>query len=303
MSLAVMKGVAFTEKRLLQWLKEDGKVVVQTKRDEIRCTVVVDYDGTVTYTSAQGKPLFNLQCFDSLWKMVSEVSGIYKFDTGVCVNDSFDLTKRTVRAATKGYVLNGRKHHIITEKLPKQPVRTVYEGLLVAAFWLYDLPTLQGDEWDYQSRRIEMAEIVRIAGNSVYTPETEVVTSAEDAEDIHGKLIELGFEGSMLKRFNHPYREGRTSDWMKRKPEEEVDVEIIDWTPGKDAFEGLVGSLVGRAEDGSIVSFSGFPMALRQELTDNFEAYRGRWAEVRYMQRDSQGGYRHPRFYRWHPDK
>lgn len=46
MSLAVMKGVAFTEKRLLQWLKEDGKVVVQTKRDEIRCTVVVDYDGT-----------------------------------------------------------------------------------------------------------------------------------------------------------------------------------------------------------------------------------------------------------------
>lgn len=302
-TLHVMKGVPFTEKRLVQWLKEDGKVVVQTKRDEIRCTILVDYDGSVSYTSAQGKPLFNLQQWDSLWQMVSELTGLVKFDTGVCINDSFDLTKRVVRSSSKVYDTLGRKHHIITEKLPKQPVRTVYEGLLVAAFWLYDLPTLQGDEWDYQSRRIEMLEVSRVAGHGVYLPETEVVTTLADVYDIHEKLIELGFEGSMIKRFNHQYREGRTSDWMKLKPEEEVDVEIIGYTPGKDSFAGMVGSLIGRAEDGSEVSFSGFTLALRRELTDNFEAYLGRWAEVRYMQRDSQDGYRHPRFYRWHPDK
>lgn len=300
-SLTVMKGVAFTQKRLLQWLQEDGKVVVQTKRDEIRCVAKVEDTG-VTYTSASGKPLYNIhQAFSNLFTMLFEMTGLTKFDMGVCVNNSFDLTKRVIRSSKKEYDCRGRESYIITEKLRGQPARTVYEGTLELAFWLYDLPELG---WKpYEERRKMMAELCRMAGNSLFCPETEVVTSEREVYQIHDMLIGLGHEGTMVKRFDHRYTEGRTVDWMKLKPEEEVDVEITGYTPGENGFEGMVGSLIGRAEDGSTVSFSGFTLELRRELTDNFEAYRGRWAEVRYMQRDSQGGYRHPRFYRWHPDK
>lgn len=301
MTLSVMKGVPYTEKRLVQWLNEDGGVVVQTKRDEIRCGAVVGYDGKVTYTSASGKPLFNIhQAFSNLFVALAELYKVYRFDMGVCVNDSFDLTRRVVRASSKDYDCRGRKDYILTEKLPGQPRRTVYEGKLTMAFWLYDLPELS---CSYAERRQLMAEMVRYAGNSVFVPETEVVHTTIDVNNIYDILINLGHEGAMLKRLDFQYKEGRTTDWMKMKPEEEVDVEITGYTPGKDSFEGMVGSLIGRAEDGSTVNFSGFTLELRRGLTDNFEAYRGRWAEVRYMQRDSQDGYRHPRFYRWHADK
>ena len=301
MSLSVMKGVPYTEKRLVSWLNEDGGVVVQTKRDEVRCVAIVGYDGKVTYTSASGKPLYNISdAFSNIFIALAEEYNIHRFDMGVCVNDSFDLTRRVVRSSSKAYDCRGRKDYIITEKLPGQPRRTVYEGPLVMQFWLYDLPDLT---IPYEERRALMAELVRYVGNSVFTPETEVVHTTVDVNNIYDMVTDLGFEGVMLKRLNFQYKEGRTTDWMKMKPEEEVDVEIIGYTPGKDSFEGMVGSLIGRAEDGSEVSFSGFTLALRRELTDNFEAYLGRWAEVRYMQRDSQDGYRHPRFYRWHADK
>lgn len=299
-TLTVMKGVVFTQKRLLQWLKEDGKVVVQTKRDEIRCVAKVEDTG-VTYTSASGKPLYNIhQAFSNLFTMLFEMTGLTKFDMGVSVSNSFDLTKRVVRASKKQYDCRGQIEYEFWDGTEKNPIH-VYTGPLTMEFWLYDLPELG---WKpYEERRKMMAELCRMAGNSLFCPETEVVTSEKDVYQIHDMLIGLGHEGTMVKRFDHRYTEGRTVDWMKLKPEDEVDVEIIGYTPGENGFEGMVGSLVGRAEDGSEVSFSGFTLELRRELTSNFEAYRGRWAEVRYMQRDSQGGYRHPRFYRWHPDK
>ena len=299
-SLTVMKGVAFTRKRLLEWLAADGKVVVQTKRDEIRCTVKVEDTG-VTYTSASGKPLYNIhEAYGNLFAMLNEYTGLTKFDCGVCVNNSFDLTKRVVRASKKVYDCRGQVEYTFTDGTKKNPIH-VYTGTLELAFWLYDLPEL-GDQ-PYEQRRVQMAELCRMAGNSVYCPETEVVTSEKEVYQIHDTLIGLGHEGTMVKRYDHRYTEGRTVDWMKLKPEEEVDVEIIGYVPGEGEFAGLVGSLIGRAEDGSEVRFSGFTLELRRAISDSFETYLGQWAEVRYMQRDSQGGYRHPRFYRWHPDK
>lgn len=72
--LQIMKGDAYCEKRLRKWLQEDGRVVVQTKRDEIRCLVEIhvsheetdDPEFRVTYTSASGKPLYNLGGFDAV---------------------------------------------------------------------------------------------------------------------------------------------------------------------------------------------------------------------------------------------
>lgn len=299
-TLTVMKGVAFTRKRLLDWLAQDGRVVVQTKRDEIRCKVKVEDTG-VTYTSASGKPLYNVhQAYSNLFVMLYELTGLTVFDCGISVNGSFDLTKRVVRASKKQYDCRGQVEYEFWDGTKKNPIH-VYTGTLVMEFWLYDLPELA--DQPYEQRRRQMVELCRMAGNSVFCPETEIVTDEQEVYKIHDILIANGHEGTMVKRYDHRYVEGRTVDWMKLKPEDEVDAEIIGYVPGEGEFAGMVGSLIGRAEDGSEVRFSGFTLELRREISDNFEAYLGRWAEVRFMQRDSQGGYRHPRFYRWHPDK
>lgn len=316
--LSVMKGCKFTAKRLRQWLEEDGVVVLQTKRDEFRCVVEVDLAmSTVTYTSASGKPLYNLNGFDADMLEAAYTFGISKFDCGCMVNDSFELTRRTLRASKKVYDLTGDTLCIVTEKekrknLPDGSVEMTpgfyFAGGLHARFWLYDLPTRP---FSYVERRAEMANIAREFPSCFSCPETEVILARDGDIDaavakvyeVNAAMVQAGHEGTMVKRFDYVYSEGYGVSWMKMKPCEEVDVQVVDFVPGKDSFEGMVGSLVGRTLEGEFVTFSGFDMTMRQELTDDFDKFKGQWAEVRYMQRDSKGGFRHPQFFRWHPDK
>lgn len=314
--LAVHKGIPYEEKRLRQWLEEDGKVVLQVKRDEIRCVVEVvecwdetgdHMDGhLVTYTSASGKPLYNLHHFDSQWIDFYLRTGKAKIDCGVAVNDSFDLTRRTVMAKTKKYDLSGNTANTIAGEKKKDPPH--YVGPLQAMFWLYDIIDHYGT---YEDRRRIMAQyaldfpafLVCPETFVIYTPKWDIDTAVQEVESHFQQALELHHEGLMIKRFYHSWEPRRTTNWMKMKPEAEVDVEIIGYVEGKGEFSGLVGSLIGRAADGSTVDFSGFTLELRRAISADFESYRGRWCEVRYMQRDAQGGYRHPRFFRFHPDK
>lgn len=294
--LAVMKGVPFTEKRLLQWLREDDFVIVQTKRDEIRVIVEVCHlDATepqfVTFTSASGKPLYNLDCFADDFIFLANKYGISKFDCGICVNESFDWTRKVVRSSKKPYDLKGGTFYPM--------LQGGGETTLKGRFYFYDLPDLIAN---YSYRRIMMADMGR-ESEWFGIPETWLVTNSEAVHEVYEELVSRGFEGVMLKRINFDYQPKRTTDWMKMKPEEEADGIITGFTPGQGKYAGMVGSVNVRFEDGSTTSVSGMSDAVRAAITAESDYYIGKVLEVRYMMRDSQGGYRHPRWYRLHPDK
>lgn len=310
--LCVMKGAEFTEKRLYKWLEEDGAVVLQTKRDEFRCVVQVSNGPVpgVSYTSASGKPLYNLQCFDSMMVEMAHWYGTFRFDMGVCVNDSFDLTRRTVRASTKPYDLTGQTEQTIAGKTKKDAPH--YAGPLKAVFWFYDLPDV---DRDYTTRRGDMGRMQLNFPYYTAVPETEVVTARQDLADgieyavkqvqeVFATARELGHEGLMVKRYDHKWEPKRCPDsWMKLKPNEEIDGRIIGKTEGKGKFFGLLGSLICEAEDGSRFTISGMTDAERVDFTQNFDQYLGQWVVATFMERDTQGGYRHPQFNRMHDEK
>ena len=324
MSLSVMKGDSYLEKRLRKWLEEDGRVVVQTKRDEIRCQVQVSALGReVTFTSASGKPLYNLGQWASLFYAIFEATGHSRFDCGVSINDSFDLTRRTVMAKTKPYDTLGRTVETMydgTEPDPDNPGKrrkhVHFEGTLEAHFWLYDLPEFN---WSYEARRLEMATVVMAAGHGVSTPETDVVdirrhegspmqltvdNGVDIVEYIYDRMVDAGHEGAMIKRWDYEWQPKRCPDsWMKLKPEEEADGEIIGYVDGEGKYAGSIGSVTLRFRDGSSTTVSGMSDDVRDDINRNRQEYLGRIVEIKYMQRDSQGGYRHPRWFRWHPDK
>lgn len=299
-SLAVMKGVPFTEKRLQQWLKEDGGVVVQTKRDEIRCVVEVHRERAepwVSFTSASGKPLYNLVVFSEDFLWLADKYGVDQFDCGVMVNDSFDITRSVVRSSKKPYDLKGTIFYPMKGGGGEQTYK--------ARFFFYDLPDL-ADTYAY--RRMMMADMGR-ESEWFAIPETWVVKPdgvtvfASYVYAIYERQVEQGHEGVMLKRIHHKYQPKRTTDWMKMKPEEEADGVITGYNPGVGKFEGQVGSVQVTFADGSKTAVSGMTDAVRAALTAEPDFYIGKILEVRYMMRDSQGGYRHPRWYRLHPDK
>lgn len=302
-SLKVMKGVSYTEKRLAQWLAEDHMVWAQPKRDEIRCTVTIEGD-KVLYTSAQGKPLCNLQQFEHMWLSIAKKTGLTVFDTGVSVNDDFDTTKRVLRSSTVEYSLFG---HVLSTLYTKKPTKNnptgdiFFYGFLTAFFWLYDLPEVQGN--DFKKRLDVMYKIRSYEPDFVGVPETWLLLDSDAVYGKYGLCVDNKLEGLMLKRSRHDYVNGRSTDWMKMKPEEEKDGIITGFTEGQGKFNGLIGSATIDFGDGSSTSVSGMDDATRLDMSRNPNKYIGRVARIPYMQRDSQGGYRHPRWGGLHEDK
>ena len=108
----------------------------------------------------------------------------------------------------------------------------------------------------------------------------------------------------MIKRVDHKWEPRRTTDsWMKRKPSDEIDGIIVGYTEGNGEFSGLIGSLVCEAEDGSRFTCSGMTMLVRNRISQFRDYYMGRWVVATYMERDTQGGYRHVQFNRFHAEK
>ncbi|AVI05040.1 DNA ligase [Salmonella phage vB_SpuP_Spp16] len=311
MSLKVMKGVSFSEERLQKWLDEDGVVHVQPKRDEIRCVVNVvlyrdTYDDTqrpyyVTFTSASGKQLYNLDVHSQTFIDLYHAFGVSTFDCGVLINDSFDVTKRVVRSSKEHYNTNGEVYEMLWDKKPTKNKAGIlfYASNLTADFWLYDLP-LVDKHW--YCRLGIMGKIASMY-DRVFLPRTVLASNSEQVHQLYDSYIEEGLEGIMIKRRNFQYKYGRSTDWQKMKPVEEKDGVIVGFTEGKGKYAGLIGSVKVDFGDGTFTFVSGMDDSTRKNISKYPQNYLGEVLRVPYMMRDSQGGYRHPRWGGLHEDK
>jgi hypothetical protein len=277
-----------------KWSEHSHKMtypcLVQVKTDEIRCHVKVQ-KGVVTYLSYAGKPLHNMHFFDPLFLRLSRDVGPSEFDTGFEVNGNFNDSYRWVRSS-----------------------RGLPEDLNIDSvlFILFDLPEcpMEYCSGDFD-RRTQIAHAARYG--SSYTafvryftkfqaPEEYIAFSPEEVHKLYSQMIEQGHEGAMVKSHSHTYQRGKRSyGWLKIKPEEDADgvVESVHEAVSESGEPlGRAGSISIRMEDGSIATPHGIAHELGRDMFANPEKYVGQWAEFKYMERDRQGGYRHPRFHR-----
>lgn len=134
-------------------------------------------------------------------------------------------------------------------------------------------------------------------------PQMQTSSASLDAALAHG------FEGIMIKTLSAPYASGkRGKGQTKVKPQATLDGVIIGYKDGANGFTGLVGALVigQHNADGELVEVlrcSGMDMATRQKISADRDAYLGKVIEVKHMGQMPSGGYRHPQFNRFRPDK
>jgi len=259
------------------------------KYDEIRCHVLYS-DGKITFLSYAEKPLFNLQQFAPFFARLAGYTGHNEFDTGFEANNNFGDSYRWVRSSKN-----------FPADLLGKPTR----------FMLFDLPQSRGS---YMSRLNEIEQVVGYAETlnfNLQPVQAETVLNAEQAEAEYERARRLGFEGLMLKTFDHKYiRGGRPDTWQKMKPEEEADGVITGFheaisdtdDPDKGLWVGKalgrIGSVDIRVADGSVASPHGLDHTLGRDMFLHPEKYLGQHAEFKYMERDRQGGYRHPTWHR-----
>lgn len=131
-------------------------------------------------------------------------------------------------------------------------------------------------------------------------------------EESHEALLELGFEGSMVKHLDAAYQSGRRSpNSLKLKSTDTVDAVITGFKPGAPdswiAREGLIGAIEFEhyGEDGTAIAgrCSGMTVAKRREITADKDGLVGTVIEVSYMTRMPSGTLRHPQYQRLRTDK
>jgi ATP-dependent DNA ligase len=292
---------------------------VEVKIDEIRLHAKrVDGAPWVELLSYAGKPLYNLEYFAARIAEWMDNFCIKNLDLGVIVNDNFNDTYRYTRSK------NG------------VPVELTAAHVKFILFDLPDLQGQRFG--DRRISRGHVRQDARSWGLSVTEPESLLAHDANEVMHMYTSAREAGHEGIMVKSLDHTYECGKRSyGWLKYKPEEDADGVIValhEAIAGKDQPElgikkgdrlGRVGSVTVRVQseaDGGVGSAEtsqpavpgglcassdptvtqatphGIPHELGRHMLQNPDEYIGQWCEFKYMERDRQGGYRHPTFHR-----
>lgn len=294
----LMKGHPWSARYSRGKLRFDFPVYVEPKLDGIRAHLKLVHDACagnpiyVQVLSYAGKPLHNLERYarDLMPWMLK--AGIKELDCEVVVNGTFADTYRYTRSSTG-----------------------VPSDLRTAEVLLYALD-LPGLDAPYSLRKSFLVAFERMVMQPYLRTLIDVLAPSEKAvERAFEQYRAQGLEGAMVKLPNAAYERKRTHAWYKLKPEETADgciVELVEAICGKDQPElglvagdrlGRIGSVVLRLEDGSTAAPHGIPHELGVEMFQHPEDFIERWVEFKYMERDRQGGYRHPTFIRIREDK
>lgn len=279
---ALMKGHTWSKAR--KHIKYPA--IAEVKYDEIRLDVRRE-DGRIIFRSFADKPLHNLDQFALRFEHLFAMHKISRLDCGVLVNGNFNDTYRYTRSS-KG----------VPEDLPSPRVR----------FVIFDVP-----EWgcfEYEQRRSMLDCLLESALEhwlDAFRPEACYVANEDAVMQRYASVKVLGFEGLMVKNLDHTYQLGkRIHGWAKVKPEEEADGVIVKINRAH-SLEGVpldrAGSVGVRFEDGSECDAGGIPHDLGAMMMTDPEQFLSKWCVVKYMERDRQGGYRHPSMLRLREDK
>ena len=126
--------------------------------------------------------------------------------------------------------------------------------------------------------------------------DTRMVYNTEEIEAHHEDLLELGYEGSIIRK-NKPYECKRSWTLMKVKDFSDAEATIVGYEEGKGKREGHLGKFIMQDDDG--IEFGcppgkGYTYDDMKKMLENIHDYIGERATFTYFERTKAGSYRHP---------
>jgi len=261
----IMKAVPFEEKRLTKW---QPPFIVQPKYDGVRCRAVPVNNEEYLLLSSEENIIYSVPHINSelgKLQLQAELDGEL-YCHGMSFEEIVSITSRTVNI------------HPDHKKIQ---------------FHIFDIINEQP-----QIRRQTLVDSLR--GLSPWLPVTSfwLCENLEDVMRAYDKLIELGYEGIIVRHFAAPYERKRSTFLMKFKPKKEDLYEIIGWQE-EVSIEGVpkdrLGALICAGSDGNTFQVgSGFSDEDRETLWKDIQSVKGKMAKVQYQHLTS--GKKVPRF-------
>ena len=249
----IMKCYPFEEKRLAKW---NPPYIVQPKYDGVRCRAVPINNGYLLLSSEENIIFSVPHINEELehFKLNCELDGEL-YCHGMSFDEIVSITSRTVnlhpdRKMIKFHIFDVVNNESQGNRLLKiEELKDLSLLLPIAPFWMCN--------------------------------------SFDDVMRAYDKLIDMAYEGIIIRHINNIYVRKRSTLLMKFKPKKKDDYEIVGFTEEYSVDEtpkGMLGSLVCKSGDGNIFNVgTGFSDERRKELWDIRDTLPGMYAKVQYQ--------------------
>jgi DNA ligase-1 len=162
-----------------------------------------------------------------------------------------------------------------------------------AVYYVFDLPSFKVPFY----ARYSAIEGMFIFGEHVKFIPHHIVEDKAQAVSMYKEFRRQGYEGAVLKYYDTEYKRTRCHNWMKMVPEKIIDVTAVEVLEGKGKFTGMMGSVLGKDEEGIPVRISNkFSDKQRKLYFDNPDLIVGRVMETIIKERSKHGKLRSGRW-------
>jgi DNA ligase-1 len=226
---------------------------------------------------------------------------------GKPINTLFNIAEQLVKVFKVGTVLDGEAKalNVTFEGSMSATKRKTAKENAEIGFTIFDC--LTDEEFSQQLCKVHYtARRARFVPQMDENPQPglsylvpEVVNDIDETLEVYGRVRLEGHEGLILKEADGFYDFKRSRTWMKMKPEETADVEIVGYT------EATKGKRIGRLKsfkvmiDGEECQVGGgFSDDQISEFWENRDKMIGDLIEVQYMEKTAKGKTRHCNFVR-----
>jgi DNA ligase-1 len=254
-------------------LKENGQVSFYTRAGQ-------RYEGLVDLEQDMSAKMPDNLCLDG------EIT---------LLNDKGIPSKEAYKQAMKITRKDGEKHGVkmkVFDAMTAEEFRNQY--------CKYDYVTRRADlELLFSARPFDYFELLPILYKG---SDTSMITKFLD------EAIANDQEGVMINICDAPYEFKRTTNLLKVKKMQTMDLEIIGFEEGSGKYKDTLGAILVRYKNGNIVKVgSGFTDWLRSEIWNNQNKYLGVVSEIQYFEEttndDGVESLRFPIFKDFRPDK
>jgi ATP-dependent DNA ligase len=187
----------------------------------------------------------------------------------------------------KGYILDGElyKHDLDFQAITSIVRKKNHPDLSQLQYHVYDVIT----EGTFEER------LKIISGlNGIVLTETKKVNSVEEIEEYHGKCVERGYEGIMIRNPKGLYKQTRSKDLLKYKHFKTEEYQVVGHTVGKGdiaIFECQTGTEADNKTFGVMMKAT---LEQKKEILENIHDYYGKWLTVKYQELSKDGIPRFP---------
>lgn len=274
----ILPNLMQLEHQVMLAKKFDGKlnerVNITLKLDGIRCSFVINHDGSMTAYSRQGKKIEGLK----------------------------EIQKALSNMLLKGYMLDGELIRMNTNNLPSEENFKLTTSIVNSKdsnkegleFVVFDIVPL--DDYLKQDCKLTYKERLNLLigkigiGNEFIrlVPCYGTTDKPEEVYNILNEVVNNGQEGLILNTFTGLYKFGkRSSDLLKVKKFNTCDLIILDLQEGEGKFAGTLGALICDYKGYQLSVGSGFSDEIRNHIWNNPNEVIGRVAEIKYFEESS----------------